>query len=354
MTEKLFGVEATQFITRTAEPKVIINAGGKPLIAVNNDRLAEYPAHLHGWARRWLPILDNPDAVVANSILDKREWAELDRAIIEAVKPRLVAVADLRAKGLVSRTTLAEMMNQWRVASERVRPSVNMDGRSQAVSDRTDRKTFAVPIPVIRTDFEIGLRELLASRKLGASLDTTEAVEAAASVAEEMERMLFIGNQDVVVTGNTIYGFTTLPQRIQETGTSWGTPGNIISDVLAWLQQMADNHYYGPFTLYCANEQYFQSLNLIPDTPTAVRDYLLSLPQIEDVKPGDFMPTGEVVMVQMTQTVVDWREAQGVTARQWSSSDGQATKFAVMAAGAPRLKPDYAGKSGILHGTGLS
>ena len=116
------------------------------------------------WEKRWLPVLENPKAhvmvrdargMVVNSLLDKREWAELDREIFEMVKLRKNAIADLQSAGLTSTTNLGEMLSQWRVSTERTRPSVNMDGRSRADRDLTDRLVYSVPIPIFRTDYTI-------------------------------------------------------------------------------------------------------------------------------------------------------------------------------------------------------
>lgn len=353
----LYGDEAYDFVTRTKTPQIKIKKGGK-VLAFNDAMAANYPEHLHPWARRWAPILANDNAFVANSFLDKREWAELDRAIYEMAKLRRNGVQDLLGRNLVKRTTLAEMLSQFRMASERIRPSVNMDGRSRADRDRTERVVRSVPVPIIRTDYEIGRRELLASRKLGSPLDTFEAGEAASAVAEEQERMLFLGDATVVVHGASIPGYTNLAAR--DTGTAaaygggdFGTISNIVPTFLGMLAALAAKRYHGPFVGYVADAQYHEMLDVYTDgSGQTALARATSLPQILEIKPSDFLTASHVLLVQMTPNVVDLVIGMDIENREWMSPDEQALYYAVLAASAPRLKTDYAGNAGIAHATG--
>jgi hypothetical protein len=100
------------------------------------------------------PII-NEKGIVTNSVLTRREWETLDAAIVAMVKVRLNAVGDLQAAGLTSSTTLAEMSSVWRVASERTRPNVSMDGRTRGEQDRTDRAEQSIPIPIVHAAMRI-------------------------------------------------------------------------------------------------------------------------------------------------------------------------------------------------------
>ncbi len=357
-----------------AKPEIVIVTGnGQARVALERDLafnaerdLAGVKKHLEPWAKKWMPALNNKNARVmlrnnrgmrVNSLLDIREWAELDREIFEMVKLRLNAVDDLSAAGLTSTTNLGEMLSQWRMATERVRPSVNMDGRSRANRDLTDRIINSVPIPIFRTDYEIGLRELDASRKLGTPIDTFEAGEAANAIVEEQERMLLNGNANVVVQGNTIFGYTTLPARDTATaavygGGDFGTISNIEPTFLGMVNALAAVRYFGPFTCYVSLTQYSQMLAHYTDgSGQNALDRVLTLPMIDSIKSNDLLADGNVVMVQLTRNVVDWRVGLSLENREWTTGDGQALMFAVLAAAAPRLKTDAAGNAGIAHAT---
>ncbi len=295
--------------------------------------------------------------VVTNSFLDKREWARLDERIVAMVKLRLNGVTDLRQRNLVRMTTLAEMLSQWRVASERVAASVNMDGRSVAQRDSVDKKVYGVPVPIIRADYTIGRRELLASRAAGAPIDVTEASEAGASVAETAENILFNGAPNITVNGNGVFGYTTLAARTTNTaagfgGGDFGTVSNIQPTFLGMISALAAKRYHGPFGCYIAPAQYIQMLSTYTDgSGQTALDRVESLPQIEFIKPADMLADGALTMVQLTPDVVELVVGLELDNREWESPDGSELHFAVMMAAAPKLVTDYSGNAGIAHAT---
>lgn len=307
----------------------------------------------------WRPLVKNgkvivPDGIRANAFLNQEEWERLDKAIIARARQRLNAWQDVVSAGLVSRTTLAEEYSKWRVASERIAAEVTMDFRTQRGEDRTDKKTYGVPVPIVSAAFSIGRRELLVARAAGSDVETFEAEEAGAAVAEKLEDMLINGETGVVVQGNDIPGYRTLSAR--ETGTAdgdFGTISNIYSTFVAALTELAADRYYGPFGVYMANAQYLEMMEYYSDgsgqTPL---QRVEGMPQVSFVKPNDLMADGEFVMVQLTREVVDIREAMPLENRRWVSPDESRIHFVVMAAAVPRLKTDYAGASGVLHYTG--
>jgi uncharacterized linocin/CFP29 family protein len=304
----------------------------------------------------WRPLVKDgkvlvPDGIRANAFLNQEEWERLDKAVIARGKQRLNAWADVMNAGLVSRTTLAEEYSKWRVASERIAAEVSMDFRTQHGEDRTDKKTYGVPIPIVSAAFSIGRRELMVARAAGSDIETFEAEEAGAAVAEKLEDMLINGETGVVVQGNDIPGFTTLAARYQGTAEGdFGTISNIYTTFLAAVTQAASERYYGPFNVYIANTQYHEMLEYYSDgTGQTPLQRVEAMPQIRSVKPNDLMTAGEFVMVQMTREVVDIREAMAMENRRWVSPDESRIHFMVMAAAVPRVKTDYAGEAGVYH-----
>lgn len=307
----------------------------------------------------WRPLVKDgktivPDGIRANAFLNQEEWERLDKAVIARGKQRLNAWADVMNAGLVSRTTLAEEYSKWRVASERIAAEVSMDFRTQHGEDRTDKKTYGVPIPIVSAAFSIGRRELMVARAAGSDIETFEAEEAGAAVAEKLEDMLINGETGVVVQGDDIPGFTTLDARYEGTAEGdFGTISNIFTTFLAAVSQMASDRYYGPFGVYIANDQYFEMMEYYSEgSGQSPLKRVEAMPQIRFVKPNDLMTDGEFVMVQLTREVVDIREAMAMENRRWVSPDESRIHFVVMAAAVPRVKTDYAGESGIAHYTG--
>jgi len=299
-----------------------------------------------------------PGDVAVNSILLRREWEALDSEIIKSYRQRANIVADLRAAGLTTNTTLAEMLNSWRVGGERRRPDVSMDGRSRVDQDRSERDTQAVPIPIVSTTYEIGMRELLASRAVGSDLDTYEATEAGQAVAEEWERIAIDGNSDILLKGYQVEGLTSHSARETNTasnygGGDFGTLGNGYKAILGAIRTMAGLRYFGPFNVYIANTQYHELLEYQDDGTGDVQlDRIERLPQINSVKVNDFISDGELVMVQMDKRVLDLRQAMTLENRQWEHPDGSAVFFKVMEAMTLRLKADARGNLGVVHMTG--
>jgi len=304
------------------------------------------------------PVFQPNSNLAVNSFLLKEEWSEIDRVVTEMVKLRLNGVADLLSRGLTYNTTLAAITVRWRVASERVRPAVTLDGRTNTVMDRVDKKTYEVPVPIIHAGYELGRRELLASRNLGADIDTLEASEAAFSVAEESERILFDGSSGIVVGGSTIYGYTNQPQRDTGTAAAYGggafsTVGNGYKTLLGMISALSAKRYHGNFGMYVSASEY-EELNQYYTDGSGDTDIMRmeAHPKVEFVKPSDFLTT-EAVLVQLTSNVVDMVVAESLRNVEWETPDGMGLFFKVYHAMAPRLKVDYAGNIGIAHATSI-
>ena len=352
------------FLTKTKRP-TIRHKGAR--LSANAEQVDKFLGEFYGsneerrelmrpWAEKWAAEMMNKNALVTHSSLLKREWAILDQVIFEA--PRLTSMVVTDLAGLTTTTTLAEQMSQWRISSERMRPSVSMDGRSRANQDRTDRPVQSVPIPIIRTDYEIGSRELLSSRRLGTPLDTTEAVEATQSILEEEARIVLNGTAEIVVDGSGVSGYTTFAARDTNTaagygGGDFGTISNIRPTFRGMIAALTALFYHGPFNCYIANTQFHQMQARYSDgSGETALEAVLKLRQINSVEPDDLLADGNLLMVQLTRNVVDRRVALVLTTREWQTPDGQSNMFAVMSAAVQRLKSDYRGNTGIAHATG--
>jgi uncharacterized linocin/CFP29 family protein len=298
-----------------------------------------------------------PNGMTVNSLLRKDEWEELDRAVLEAVSSELNGVQALRNMGLVQRLGgLGSMVSQWNVASERTAASLTMSGRSNGERGRVEKRLRSVPVPIAFAEYEIGLRELEASRRLGDALDTTEAAASARVVAEKQEELLFSGDTTIVVGGDNIEGFTTATGRDTDTATNYGggdfaTAGNGAKTILGMISALAAKNYRGPFGVWISNTQYWQV-----QTPLANRDGndlsdILAIPQVSFADRSDELADGVVIVAQLTRDVVDLAVALEVTNREWASGDEMAFYGKVMAAVIPRVKTDYAGNVGVAHAT---
>lgn len=287
-------------------------------------------------------------------MLQKDEWISYDQAVRSVQEQRRACVADLESRGLVYNAgDLGATIAEWEASSDMDRPEISMDGATPTTEDAQTFALAGVPIPVIRKDFRINVRRLLASRRMGGGVDVSQAQVSSRLVTEESEKLLLNGHQDLKVGTYTIYGYTTHPQRQTHSLGDWvADPANILTDVEAMIKKLEDARHYGPFMLYVAGDLWAELRKdyKAESERTAlqrVRDYA----EIEDVKVSGHLDAGTCVMVQLTSEVIDMARAQAMITVQWESGDGFTSHFGVLEAWAPRLKPDYNDRLGVCHGS---
>ena len=296
-----------------------------------------------------------------NSVLRKDEWEELDQSVIMAARQPLNLTEDLRRAGLV-RTLggIGTLTSQWNYASDMTRPSVTMTGVGQTEKDRIDHMMASVPVPVISKEFDIELRALEASRRLGNGIDTTNAEAASRSVVEEQERIAIDGNANIVLNGGGIFGITNESHRNTATaaaygGGDFGTITNILPTILGQIGVLRGDSFYGPYNVYIAPTQYSQCEAVYTDgSGDRALDRILRVEGVQSVKINPLLADGECTVIQMTSDVIDLAYVPAywpVTTVEWTSGDGMLVHFKAMAIGVPRIKFKYGGESGISHAT---
>jgi len=298
--------------------------------------------------------------LIVNSLLRNEEWKLLDTRIQQAALSRLNAMNHLRAAGLVRPvTSFGVLASQYSQASEMDAAQTSMTGQMAGDRGRVEFNLQGVPIPIVFKDFSIPKRQLEAARLLGTQLDTAHATAAGRVVAEKIESMIMNGDSAIIFDGYTVYGYTTEPQRNTDTaanygGGDWGTISNIVPTVAGMINVAIGDNYFGPYTLYAAKTQFNQantSFYTDGSGQTALQR-VRSMDGIAGAYPNDTLADGVILLVQMTEDVVDYQEHMGISVVEWLSSDGMVGYFRVMAVGAPRMKHDFNNKSGIVHATG--
>lgn len=297
--------------------------------------------------------------ILVNSLLMRDEWAEVDRAVIQAARYPLRAVADLRSRGLTRRLGgIGSVVSRWYTSSEITGANINMSGRGGAERDLPELIEKGVPIPVIFKDFEIDARSLEASRRMGDGLDTTVVTEATRVVAEALENLALNGTT-VRLNGLPLYGYRTHPNRNTDTasnfgGGDWGTIANIVPTVAGMIAAANADLHYGPYVLYVSQIQYNQAALVYYDDGSGETPLqrIQNMPMISGVTMLPALADGELLLVDMRPEVVDWAEAVDIQVREWASPDGMADLMKVLAIAAPRIKARQDGKSGIVHATG--
>ena len=287
-----------------------------------------------GYSKDGKTAYDHRGQVIANAQLSREQWEYVESEVIARARQTFGAWANLESRGLTSKTTLAEWLSTWRVASEVTEASVSMDFSTRGNEDKTDVKRYSVPIPLIYKGFKFGRRELLTAAQTGQDLETFEALEAAEAVAEKAEDILINGDTSNVLEGNSIAGLRTLSGRYTASGTGdFGALSNIYPTFLSMITNMSNHRFNGPFGVEMNPTQYNEMLEYYFDgTGQRALDRVLALPQIEYVAQNDLMPSGQFVAVQLDKKVIDIREAMPIQVRRWEDPSGNNVHFVVIMA----------------------
>jgi len=291
-----------------------------------------------------------------NDVLKFRDWIDVDSAVVAVARQRLVGVQDLISRGLTYNVANAMGITrvEWETVSDFGDAQVNMSGVAEGINDRITYDLAALPLPIVHKDFQINIRALQASRNSGQPLDTTQVSLATRIVVERIEQMLFDGG-GTYGTGQTIYGYKTAPNAYTTALTyNWNDPAvtgeHRVDDVLKVIAGLQAKHMYGPYLIYIPLAWY----TLLGDDYKANGDRtmlerLKAIPGISDIKPSENLSatTGPLVMVQLTNDVVDMVNGIQPMAVSWPSHGGFVENFKILAIMVPRFKVDQALQSGV-------
>lgn len=317
-----------------------------------------------GVAQRLLAADMNPNALRTNAVLRKDEWEQLDAAVVNIARERLNAVSDLMGRGLTYEVGngMGTTIVQHETVSEMTAAQVTMDGVTRGENDKVTFNLVSTPLPVIHHDFMISARVLAASRRSGSPLDTTQVEEATRQVAETTEDLLVNGvaSGDSKVLGfgtenATIYGYTDRPNRntfaISADWDEASTTGvTIVADVLAMISAAHVDRMFGPYILYIPSNYWVKLQDdYKAESDKTIIQRVREIAGIEDVKPVDKLADDNVLLVQMTKSVVDMVVGMQPTTIQWETEGGMMMMFKVMSIMVPRIKLDHGDRSGIVH-----
>lgn len=288
--------------------------------------------------------------------LQKDEWKHFDDAVIEEGKLRLSGVADLISRGLTVSVPNAfgKTIFEYEKVTDMEDASVSMNGLTRTDNDRVEFDLAGLPLPIIHKDFNINLRTLEASRTRGEGLDTLQARISGRKVAEMQEQMLFVGSK--TFGGNPIYGYTTHPQRNTTnygTGGAWSgskTGDQILQDVLTMIGIAEADRAYGPYVLYVdSTSALYLNNDFKANSDKSIRQRLLEIEKLQDIKSSDKMVAGSVLLVQMLPETVVMVDGEPIQTIQWDVQGGMQVNFKVMCIQVPLVRVDAEGRSGIVH-----
>lgn len=191
--------------------------------------------------------------------LTAEEIQFISEKVVKAVRPQLVGrrlmpLNELPHAGFTS-------IRGYR-ATDMSDAMLNLYGTGKSM-DRVKLTPFDIPVPVIKKNFKLMWRDLLASRGGGLPIDTIHIESAARQVAEEEDALIFNG-ETTAKKRLGIEGFTTATGRNEVNGDDWSdTPAQEVQAAIAML--VADGH-LGPYACVCPPTLWGELFTLISST----------------------------------------------------------------------------------------
>ena len=291
----------------------------------------------------------------ANATLRKDEWKQLDDTVLFAAQERLVGVSDLYSRSLVYRigNGLGKTVLEYEDIGELTAAELTMDAVTPTVRDRLETSLKYLPLPIVHKDFSYNIRVLTASRNGSTPLDTTTAALAARQVSEKIEEILFTGASTYAYGGGTLYGYLDFPSVNDVTlSENWDASGKtgaeILDDCRSMKQASIDARHYGPWILYvpAAYETVLDD-DYKAESDKTIRERILGIAGISEVKVVDKMTANNCALVQMTSDVVRMVEGLPIQTVEWQEGGGMTTNFKVMAIMVPQIRADQNGNCGV-------
>ena len=307
--------------------------------------------------------------------LQDRAQVALDKAVVEVGLQRLTFAADIMAAGLTYPLgdPLSITQLEWNSVSK-----VGAAQRTMTPSARGENKLpiltpNRLPIYLTTDKFELDIRTLKMSQRIGTPLDTALVKQCTRAVNEAIEDAAINGTttldgQELKVAGYSAPGLLNAPNAEAQnlTAAAWTTVpvgATVFTETQAMIKKLKDNKKFGPYRLYVGTQvgdALDADYNSGSANPITIRQRLLQIEGLQAVRVADMMPAGngaspsignKVALVQMTSDVIDMVVGQTPTVIPWTSLDGFTIHNLVMAIMIPRVRSDYDGNSGICIGT---
>ena len=290
--------------------------------------------------------------------LRHEDFLMIQEMITEIRRRKLNGIADLQAAGL---TFPAEIGDQI-IGTENVSDFSDAEQEQNPANYDNNDTVFDeiyVPNPITHSTFTIPWRQQGFAYKTSAGLK-----ESMRKVMERLERTLFKGNTNISVNFNgstqTIYGYTTHPDRGTGTISDWSNTANndvIVNEVIALVNSMFSNQ--GGVELdsvvmyFPKNFKGAMDRDYVSGFPSkTVADRIKDIPEIMDVKYGEELDDSEVVLVEMTERTIQLAIASDVVSVPHVKTNPMASQpITTYAAMVQVIKVDSQGNTGILHAT---
>lgn len=294
--------------------------------------------------------------VNAEALLSREDWLKIDQGVQFQAKKRLKFWRDIEAANPVRiEDAVGTMSVQHWIGDTQADAKISMDPVSKSERSRSAMEPVQIPVPFIHSDGEWTWRDLAVNRGGRLPLDTTGINAAAQTVAETLEKLSLGLVDSFSFAGGTIYGALNFPQRLTMTVTSPETGGwaglTLVNQVLDAISRLENNRYYGPYRLYYANPWglYMDGDYNVNYGGETLRTRLQKIEKLESIQTLDYLEGFTILLVQMTNDVVEGMSGMDLQTVQWEEEGGFVQKFKVLCIKFPRFRYDWNRKTGVLE-----
>jgi uncharacterized linocin/CFP29 family protein len=289
-------------------------------------------------------------------LLMKDQWIRMDEVVTRTTRDELRVYGDIVGAGLTYNlpNAMGTTVIQHQSMSDAGDATISMDGLRQSNQDRVTYDIAQIPVPLIHSDFHYSLREIAVSRTQGTPLDTTMIEQNTRKCTEQTEK-LFLGTAGTYTYGGgTIYGLTNFPQRFTKTITlptdpGW-TPETLNNEILDALQTLQDANFKGPYLAWYSSSWmkylFADYSSMYPGVTTMMRLERNNL--IRSWRQADYLAANKIVIVQMTQSVIQAVRGLRFRTYQWDSHGGFQKNFKILGCAFPRIRKNSNNETGIM------
>ena len=185
-----------------------------------------------------------------SSPLPEAFWGQIDAAVVNAARKVLVGRRFLHVFGPLGVGVQAIAVDDASAVQE-----VEEDGLIT-----TAGRKFA-EIPTIFEDFTLLARDLEGAAKSGFPADLSKAAKAAEACALKEDKLIFFGHKE-----RGYDGFLTVPGAKKITKKDWSAGENAFTDIVSGIAYLAENGFYGAYSLAVSPDLYMQMHRLQPGT----------------------------------------------------------------------------------------
>lgn len=303
--------------------------------------------------------------------LPEKAQVLIDKAVVEVGLQRLTL-----AKYILGRSELVFNLSDPLSITQLEWYTRNRTGaaqRTMSPSSRTENKLpimlpYRLPIYLTLDGFQLDIRTLKMSERVGMPLDVTEAGACTRSVNEGIEDALINGattldGQQLSDAGYTAPGILNATNANTQVLTlaAWtqatAVGSTIFAEVEAMIAKEQAHLKFGPYVLVVGTvvgnvlDGDYSSGTAGTAIAITIRERLMKIPSISDILVADMMPATKVALIQMTPDVIQMVNGQPPTIIPWTSLEGFTFYNLVMAIMIPWVKSDASGNSGICIGT---